>query len=220
MDIRLTVALLAGLSASLGTSMALAATPDIATCAVAFEDAQVLQNQNKLLGALKLAAQCSRAECGNVLGSECNKLFDSFQLAIPSVVLAARDGDGNDLTKVRVTIDGLVAKEQLDDAQVLLDPGLHTFKFEAANKPAVEKSITLRLGEKLRMVSVVIGTPTVVVPVVPVAPVGAAPGVPSDAAKSPPIVSAKALRISSGVGYWSQCRRLRHLCCASHVGDE
>ena len=41
----------------------------------------------------------------------------------------ARDAKGEDLTEVRLTIDGETVAERLDGRALTLDPGTHTFRF-------------------------------------------------------------------------------------------
>ena len=91
-----------------------------------------------------------------------------------------RDEQENDLPQVRVTIDGVPAKPSAD-GRIVLDPGTYRFRFESSNLLPQDKIVSVRLGEKLRMVSVTmhaprtdvsaIPTPAAVAPVATPAPV-------------------------------------------------
>ena len=70
--------------------------------------------------------------------------------AIPTLIVAAKDSAGNDRLGVTVTIDGMPL-EGVDGRPIALDPGEHTFRFEAAPLPPLEKSLVLRTGEKNRV---------------------------------------------------------------------
>src|SRR6478735_2786142 len=134
-------AVMLALAAGLGTSTALA-DETIAECASAYVQAQVLQRDGKYLDAAQTALTCAKPTCGDALSGECAKLYDVIQNATPSVVFAARDGDQNDLVNVQVHVDGKLVREKLDGSPLVLDPGVHVFRFEAAGLPTVEKPYT------------------------------------------------------------------------------
>jgi nitrogen fixation-related uncharacterized protein len=162
----------------------------VAECASAYVQAQMLQKEGKYLDAAKMALSCSKPSCGDALSGECAKLYDVIQNATPSVVFAAKDGDDNDLSNVKVFADGKLVREKLDGNPLALDPGVHVFRFETANVPVVEKPYTVRAGEKLRIVSETLGQKRMLQRVnateTPLPP-------------PPPSVSPRALRISGGV---------------------
>jgi hypothetical protein len=75
--------------------------------------------------------------------------------ALPTVVVGARDWQGHDVLAVKVSVDGVVAQESLDGKPILVDPGVHTFKYESAATPApVEEKVLVREGEKNRSLTV------------------------------------------------------------------
>jgi hypothetical protein len=72
--------------------------------------------------------------------------------AIPPVVLAARDAQGNDISDVVVSIDGK-PPAPIGVLALELDPGTHTFVFQRSSGGAtVERQVLLRQGEKNREV--------------------------------------------------------------------
>ena len=149
-------AMMLAVSCALGSSSA-RADETVAECASAYVQAQVLQKDGKYLDAAQSALSCSKRTCGDSLSGECAKLYDVIQNATPSVVFAPRDGDQNDLLNVRVQVDGKVVLEKIDGAPVSLDPGVHVIRFESPGLPVVEKPYTLRAGEKMRLISELLG---------------------------------------------------------------
>jgi hypothetical protein len=79
---------------------------------------------------------------------------------MPKIVFEATDGDGADLTVVVVSVDGTVLTERLDGSALAIDPGQHTFRFETAGQPALEKTYVISEGEQARHERIVLGSPT------------------------------------------------------------
>jgi hypothetical protein len=80
-------------------------------------------------------------------------MLRSVDAAMPSIVLAADDGEGHALTDVTVRIGGAVVATRLDGRPIELDPGTYDLRFERASG---EKVVTvhelLRESEKNRVV--------------------------------------------------------------------
>jgi hypothetical protein len=159
----------------IGVTMALAtsrpARADEAACIAASEQALTLRQQGKLHDALKQLAICSETGCSSEVKAECTQRIAAIDAAMPTLVLGAKDGAGNDLYDVRVSMDGAPLATTLDGRPVAIDPGEHTFTFETAGTPPAEKKLVLREGEKDRHESVALGAP-------PPAPVSSPPAVP------------------------------------------
>ncbi len=85
--------------------------------------------------------------------------IDTIKGALPTLILGAKDGAGNDLTAATVTLDGTAVPGALDGRALDLDPGEHTFRFEIPGQPPLEKKLVLREGEKDRRETVVLGPP-------------------------------------------------------------
>jgi hypothetical protein len=176
-------------------SVSALATPETAACVSAFEDSQVLQKAGKLIDAREKATTCNQPACGSLIASECYNILERLENTMPSVVVAVRDEQENDLPQVRVTIDGVPAKPTAD-GRIVVDPGTYRFHFEANNFLPQDKIVSVRLGEKLRMVSVVMHTPKVESPPGPPATATVTSAAPPPA---PPPVSRRTLRIGSGI---------------------
>jgi hypothetical protein len=126
------------------------AGPTKAQCIAASEDGQDLEHAGKLREARSKLAMCVAASCPGVLREDCAQKLGDVGKRIPTVVFAAKNAAGDDLTDVRVTVDGAPLVEQLDGTAVELDPGEHRFTFEAEGLPRTTKSFVLREGEKGR----------------------------------------------------------------------
>jgi hypothetical protein len=151
------------------------ALADDAACIAASEQSLTLRQQGKLHDALKQLALCADASCPDEVKQECSHRIDAIGAAMPSLVFVAKDGSGNDLSDVTLTMDGALLATKLDGEPLSIDPGEHTFRLETGGQPAVEKKLVLREGERGRRESVVIGPPQAVVPQLPPSPAVALP---------------------------------------------
>jgi hypothetical protein len=147
-----------------------ASEPEKALCAQSFEQAQRLRNDSQYLAANQELLKCANPKCGDALFQECSKLYGEIQAAIPSVVFEAR-ADDQEVVDVTVTLGDRQLTQLLDGKPVLIDPGSHTFKFEATDKTPVEKTVVVRAGEKYRQIAVMFESknpkPVVAMPALP-----------------------------------------------------
>jgi hypothetical protein len=158
-----------------GGAFASVAAADDAACIAASEQEITLRKQGKLHAALSQLAACADAACPAEVKAHCAQEIDAIGSVMPTVVFAAKDGGGNDLFSVKVTMDGAPLVEALDGRPVAVDPGEHTFRFEMAGQPPVDRKLVIREGEKNRNESVVLGPAAVVAPPPPRVPPSPAP---------------------------------------------
>ncbi len=85
---------------------------------------------------------------------DCAQWLEQVDQRTPSVVLAARDAAGHDVTDVRVTMDGKPLVDRLDSRALDVDPGEHRFAFKRGDREPVEASVLVHEGEKSRLVVV------------------------------------------------------------------
>jgi hypothetical protein len=142
---------------------------DDATCIAASEDGLTLRQHGKLHQSLERLAVCADASCPDEVKAECARRIDDVRAAIPTLILAAKDGAGNDLYGVKVSMDGAPIAATLDGHPLSIDPGEHLFVFEEPGQAPVERKLVLREGEHDRHEQVVIGPPPppVALPVLP-----------------------------------------------------
>jgi hypothetical protein len=152
-------------------------------CIAASERAQEDRRTGKYQEARGEIATCMDAACPGPIREDCTRLLTEVEAAMPSLVLAAQDAAGNDLSAVRVTMDGQPFAEKLDGRPIALNPGEHHFVLRAPDLPAVEKTLVVLEGEKGRREHFVFGSAS--------APTGATPsGSKPEPVPSPPPVAA------------------------------
>lgn len=130
-------------------------------CLAASEKGQQLRGAGKLVDAREQFNVCGRTECPKLIQQDCTQWMSEVLASLPSVVPGAKDRKGRDIIDARLTIDGKVATETLDGKPIVIDPGVHSFVFEAKGAgagPAVKEQLVVKPGEKNRIVSVTIAT--------------------------------------------------------------
>jgi hypothetical protein len=158
------------LAVSLVGGIAAADAPTKQQCAEANESAQDLRGAGRLTEARAALALCLSASCPRVIRADCQARLVDVEAAVPTIVLGASDGAGNDLTNVHVAVDGRPLVDKLDGVAIEVDPGSHKFTFQASGLPPTEKTLLVTEGDKARSVRVVLGAPSAPAPVAVVAP--------------------------------------------------
>jgi hypothetical protein len=149
--VRLTIVpLLLGCALAWPTS-ARADAPDKATCAAAYADGQRLYRRQALRAARGQLLLCARDPCPKILQPDCGQWLDTVERELPSIVLVARHADGRDESALRVFVDEQLVAERLEGRAIELDPGVHSLRFEAADRPSWSMSVIANAGEKGRI---------------------------------------------------------------------
>lgn len=130
------------------------ATTSKQECIAAYEATQSLREAGKLVEAREQAIVCARTECPKALNTECMGWVGEIEKSTPTVVFAAKSPDGQDISTVKVSVDGALVTEELGARAVPLDPGKRVFRFDSADHGSKEVELVLREGEKNRTVSV------------------------------------------------------------------
>jgi len=132
------------------------AAPTKEQCLDANSQAQKLRRESRLTAARQQLESCSDPGCPAIVRSDCNARLDEIQKAEPTLVLDIKNRAGDDLTDVKVTVDGQPFAAKLDGTAIPIDPGPHTFVFEAAGFEPVTKTLVLKETEKGRRERVVL----------------------------------------------------------------
>jgi len=127
-------------------------------CAAAYEHSQESRADGHLRDARRSLQTCVQPECSEFVRTECGRWLSEVESSLPSVVLVAKKG-GSEAENVRVSYDDEPLVENLDGKAVVVDPGQHTLKFEAAGAEPVTVKLVFREGEKNRQVVVELGEP-------------------------------------------------------------
>ena len=136
-----------------------AAPPTKEACIASFDRGQRAQSDRALRRALSELIVCSQESCPSVLRADCAGVLSEVRSALPSVVFAADDGNGHELTGVKVYAGSELLAGKLDGRAVAIDPGTFDLRFERAGQPAVIVSRMIREGEKSRVIRVSLVAP-------------------------------------------------------------
>ncbi len=158
------------LGATLVSLPSAAADPTKEQCIAANDHAQEFRQTAKLGKAREQLLICVAQSCPGPVREDCAQRLDELDKAMSTIVFEIKDGAGNDVAAVTVTMDGQPFARQVGGAAVAVDPGEHHFVFAQAGQPSTEKVVMVREAEKDRRVQVVLGT---------------APTAPSDAGQPP-----------------------------------
>jgi hypothetical protein len=126
-------------------------------CIEANTKAQSLRRSGKLVSAHAQLAICIDPRCPGIVRNDCTQRLDDLERVQPTIVFDAKDAAGNDLSDVRVSMDGKPLVGRLDGTAIEVDPGPHAFTFDVSGQPSVTRGFVLKEGEKLRRERIVIG---------------------------------------------------------------
>jgi len=128
----------------------------LSACIAENESSIQRRSEHKLLDARAQALMCATdASCPALLRDACNHRVEQVDAALPSIAFDVKDTTGADVA-ARVSIDGHPVTDTQGKA-IPVDPGEHKFVFEVSGLPPIEKSFTLREGEKDRREPIVVG---------------------------------------------------------------
>jgi hypothetical protein len=144
--------------AAVGAWGAIAGADDRTSCSNAYVAAQTRRGEHRLLAARDQLRACARQECANVMQGQmikdCAEWLGQVEASIPSVVLAASNASGADLTDATVRLDGVIVARRLDGVALDVDPGSHVFSFDAPGAPTVTESAFVPEGTKNQIIRV------------------------------------------------------------------
>jgi hypothetical protein len=119
-----------------------------AACVEASSKAQRMRGAHQLLEARDQLRVCAAAACPAVVQSDCATWLEEVERAIPTVVLSAKDGAGNDVFDVTVSVDGAPLAGKLDGSALAMNPGPHTFHFVRADGTTTDRQVLVQEGQK------------------------------------------------------------------------
>jgi hypothetical protein len=158
-----------------------AAEPTKHECIAANEAAQDLRSAGKLREARAKLALCMASGCPGPVREDCSQRLSEVDAVMPSIVFEVKDGSGNDVSAVRVKMDGQPLVAVLDGSAIPVDPGQHTFVFVGPRLLKSETTLALQEGERDRHQRVVL----VAVPLEPASGAPATPPSPEPSTEGP-----------------------------------
>ncbi len=135
-----------------------AAEKDADVCADLSEKGQLLKIKGKLREARETFLECVKDKCPPLVRKDCGQFLVDLESSMPTIVVAAREPNGGDLTDVRVIVDGELLTARLEGKALPMDPGVHKFRFEAKGRVAVDQTIVVREGERNRVIGVTLAS--------------------------------------------------------------
>lgn len=146
-----------GLGVLLFCSTTTAQAADKQTCITAHNEAQVERQAGHLGVAATKLAQCTDPVCPALIRKDCVAWLSEVQSEQPSIVIDAKDGRGKDIAQARVFIDSAPDARPADGRPIELDPGTHDIAVVAPSGARQVEKVVVRVGEKSRVVRVVVG---------------------------------------------------------------
>jgi hypothetical protein len=122
-------------------------------CAEAYEEAQSLRLERKLIEAHARLVTCTSASCPSAITVDCWRWLSEAEEATPSIVVGARAEGGGDLVTASILLDGQAVDAATSGTAISLNPGQHTLHAEAEGYGPVDQTIVVREGEKSRVVT-------------------------------------------------------------------
>ena len=124
----------------------------IGECIEAHERGQRLRQAGKLREATVVLEGCTLPACPEDMQRDCTTWRTEIGGAIPTVVFRVTDGT-QDATDVTVVVDGDTVATSIDGRAVMLDPGEHLFRFDAADGRSAEMRLVILEGDKNRKIT-------------------------------------------------------------------
>jgi hypothetical protein len=133
--------------------------PTTADCLAASEKSLTSKSEHRLRMERTQLLTCAAPSCPADVRRECVRRVDEVNIAIPTIIFEAKDGAGNDLGAVKVSMDDEVLAERLEGTALSVDPGEHTFVFETAGGLALTKTFIISVSQKDRRETITFGPP-------------------------------------------------------------
>jgi hypothetical protein len=122
--------------------------PTKAACMSAAEEADVLRRDpSRLTKALEKLRTCVADACPSIVREDCLAWREDVERRVATVVFGAEDENGARVA-ARVRLDGMPLVETIDGPPAIVDPGAHTFTFEAEGRPPLDVRVTLSEGQR------------------------------------------------------------------------
>jgi hypothetical protein len=125
---------------------------DAEQCIQAHERAQVERLERHYLAARDSLLVCAQSDCPRLIRGDCAQSLTELDTMLPTLVFAVSDDQGLDLLDARVFLNGQRVDDHIDGHAKPVDPGVYTVRFEAAGYTPSEHSLSVRDGEKSRLV--------------------------------------------------------------------
>ena len=150
--------LVVAVTLGVGAAWSPLAHADQAQCFSAPVEGQKLRQAGKLLAARERFLACAQKECPKEIVGDCAQWASEVERALPSIVVAARDGSGKDLVGARASVDG-GAFAPLSERAMMVDPGKHSVVVRTSDGAEKGSDVVVQQGEHDRNIVVSFGGP-------------------------------------------------------------
>jgi hypothetical protein len=143
---RATVGLALGASLLVDAAIVRAAD-DRQSCDDSYVQAQRLRKAGKLRAAHDQLLVCARPTCPSFVTKDCTAWLTEVEKQLPTIVVTAKDVQGNPVTQVTVFMDDEKLTDQLDGRGISVDPGPHKMRYEYQGN-TVTRDVVVAEGAK------------------------------------------------------------------------
>src|SRR5260370_13678131 len=130
-----------------------AAADEMTACVSAAEVAQRQRAANGLREGRASVQVCWGEVCPSVVRNDCSRWRAEVEGSVPTIVLRAQDPHGQDLSDVKVSLDGNPIADKIDGFPIEIDPGPHVLTGEHAGSKKLRQDIVVRTGDRNRTIS-------------------------------------------------------------------
>ena len=109
-------------------------------CVTAAESAQQQRSEGKLRDARLSLHLCARDVCPALVRNDCTQWLTEIEASLPTIVLRATGARGQDITDIKVSLDGQALVEKVDGLPIEVDPGPHVLTAVRPGSKPVRKS--------------------------------------------------------------------------------
>ena len=99
---------------------------------------------------------CAQPTCHIVISRDCTKWVTEVEELIPSILVSVRTSAGKDIGDHELVIDGQQLDPSAGTSPILVDPGRHTIRYSASGFVPYEDTIVMSVGDRNRMVRIVL----------------------------------------------------------------
>lgn len=126
-------------------------------CFDAYEQAQRLRNNGKLVDARVQALVCAADGCPEAIKNDCKQWSSEIGRLLATVVFTAADSEGHALPATVVYVDDRKVADSIDGQPVTVEPGAHQIRFESGDRKT-EMIVRVTAGESGRHVDGVLAS--------------------------------------------------------------
>jgi len=125
-------------------------------CVTAAESAQQQRSEGKLRDARLSLHLCAREVCPALVRNDCTQWLTEIEASLPTIVLRAIGPRGQDITDIKVSLDGQALADKVDGLPIEVDPGPHVLTAVRPGSKPVRQELTFYTNQRNRTVSLVL----------------------------------------------------------------